>query len=55
MLFELRSLKEYSGNTKISPYKSNKSIFWGGGGVNKTQSRGLSFLLTNAWLFKGQG
>ena len=50
MLFELRSLKEYSGNTKISPYKSNKSIFFGGG-VNKTPSRGPSFFLTNAWLF----
>lgn len=52
MLFELRSLKEYSGNTKISPYKRNKSIFFlGGRGVNKTPSRGLSFFLTNAWLF----
>ena len=32
MLFELRSLKEDSGNTKISPYKSNKTIFSLGGG-----------------------
>ena len=29
MLFELRSLKEDSGNTKISLYKSNKTIFLG--------------------------
>ena len=45
MLFELRSLKENSGNTKISPYKSNKTIFFGG--VSKTRGRGLSFLLKN--------
>ena len=45
MLFELRSLKEDSGNTKISPYKSNKTIFLGG--VSKTLGRDLSFFLKN--------
>ena len=30
MLFELRSLKEESGNTKISPYTSNKTILKNG-------------------------
>ena len=45
MLFELRSLKEDSGNTKISPYKGNKTLFLGG--VNKTPGWGLSFFLKN--------
>ena len=45
MLFELRSLKEDSGNTKFSLYKSNKTIFLGG--VSKTPDRGLSFFLRN--------
>ena len=50
MLFELRSLKEDSGNTKISPYKGNKTLFLGG--VNKTPGCktpgwGLSFFLKN--------
>ena len=30
MLFELRSLKKESGNTKISPYTSNKTILKNG-------------------------
>ena len=45
MLFELRSLKEDSGNTKISPYKGNKTLFLGG--VSKTPGWGLSFFLKN--------
>ena len=48
MLFELRSLKEDSGNTKISPCKSNKTIFLGV--VSKTPGRDLSFFLKE-WLF----
>ena len=45
MLFELRSLKEDSGNTKISPCKSNKTTFLGG--VSKTPGWGLFFSLKN--------